>query len=67
MSNSSGPSPNPDNQEHTSHVADDEMEGLAAALSADPNMPDDVNRCYIGIHSKFKVIICTTFSFCDRR
>ena len=45
MSNSSGLSPNSDNQEPVSHVVDDEMEDLEAALSADPNMPDDVNRC----------------------
>ena len=55
MSNSSGPSPNSYNQEPVSHVTDDEMEGLEAAPSADPNMLDDVNSCFISsIHSTFQ-------------
>jgi len=55
MSNSSGPPPNSDNQEPVSHVPDDEMEGLEAAPSADPNMLDDVNSCFISsIHSTFQ-------------
>jgi len=55
MSNSSGMSPNSDNQEPVSHLRDDEMEGLEAAPPADPNMLDDVDSCFISsIHSTFQ-------------